>query len=476
MKNKKISRIIFCALGILILSFLITSLVRTINFFKPKEISSAEQEIYEKAINEFLDETYKNRTQILTNLPYKTKPVNLTVFAESAICVNVDNGNIVYEKNADEIIPPASMTKLFAMYVVFSEIEKGKIHLNDVVPLVPECWARNMPPHSSLMFLGKNQIVTVKELLTGLAVCSGNDASYALAYYVSGGMESFINEMNNVALSFGLKNTHFVESSGYSEKNTTTAREMATFAREYLYKFPNAIEYHSTLSFSYPKEENLAPEDREKERYQDFSSGIPEHITMRITQNNTNPLLGKLEGCDGLKTGYIDESGYNLSLTCRRGEERFLSVTMKGPGQNTSEGQNGRVHDGKEIMEWAFSTFSEYKNPLLLRPYSIPVFACEYPRVNLVPAWKSECLLVPKTIAKNPSNALEEVSVNLDFPDFIKGEVKKGEVFGNIEYSLNGILLEKIPLVAERDLQKSNFWIKAADLIPEMIYRIKINS
>ncbi len=457
--------------GAFALFFISLSVFRTVRFFRPRELSSEEKNIYRNGINEYLDREYEIRNKILKPLPYSTKPFSLDVRAESAICIDVLNGNIVYEKNSDEVIPPASMTKLFLMYVVFDEIEKGNASLDDIVPLGPESWASNMPPHSSLMFLGKNQVVTLDELLTGLAVCSGNDASYAVAYYLSGGMEEFIEKMNLVASGLNLVNTRFVESSGYSEKNTTTAREMALFCREYLRRFPRALKYHSALSFSYPKEKNLAPEDRGKPRSQDFSEGIPDNITMQITQNNTNPLLPLLKGCDGLKTGYIDESGYNLALTCRRDGIRFLSVTMKGKGSTTSEGQQGRVHDGTEIMEWAFRTFREYKNPLVLRSYSIPVLNAEYSRINLVPAYVPECILVPSSLAENPGRAEEEVSVDVEFPDFIKGNVARGEVYGKIRYSIGGILLEEVPLVAERDLEKSCWLFSAADFAAEIIYR-----
>ena len=111
----------------------------------------------------------------------------------------MDNGNIVYEKNADEIIPPASMTKLFAMYVVEEQVRKGILSYDQIIPLPEESWACNMPPRSSLMFLGEGQIVTLEELLLGLCISSGNDAAYALAYTVCGNMEDFVALMNEEA-------------------------------------------------------------------------------------------------------------------------------------------------------------------------------------------------------------------------------------------------------------------------------------
>ncbi|MBQ5472864.1 MAG: D-alanyl-D-alanine carboxypeptidase [Treponema sp.] len=421
-------------------------------------------------LDTFLDANYPERTQILKSLPYSTKPVELDVWAKSAIAIDATNGNILYEKNADQIIPPASMTKLVVMYVVFQEIATGRISLEDVVPLTPDTWACNMPPHSSLMFLGKNQKVTLEELMLGLAIASGNDASHAIANYVSGGMDNFIQRMNEEVKKLGLVNTHFVETSGYSEENLTTAREMASFAKIYLEHYPESLaKFHSALSIKYPQEHNLAPETKNWSREQDFSQGFPQYITMPIYQKNTNPLLGKLAGCDGLKTGYIDESGYNLALTAKRNDMRILSVTMGGPGNSVNEGQAGRVHDGTNIMEWAFSTFDEYKNPLVLREYKIPLTGARKTRINLVPAFKPEALTVPRFIAENPQNASDEVKINIDVPEKLKGTVKCGTPYGYIEYTLNGISLEKIPLVCDRTIKRNLLWIRFADLIAQVV-------
>ena len=205
------------------------------------------------------------------------------------------------------------MTKIFLMYTVFQKIKDGKISLDDVVPLPEECWASRMPPRSSLMFLGKGQTVTLKELLTGIAVCSGNDASHAVAYYLFGDTGKFISEVNRQIQLLGLTKTRIEEPSGYSEQNVTTAREMAAFARVYVSKYPESLElFHSVKKFTYPSQKNLPP-NQKKRQPQDFSKGILDEIWTPVTQENTNKLLKTLEGCDGLKTGYIDESGYNLS-------------------------------------------------------------------------------------------------------------------------------------------------------------------
>ncbi|MBR7064471.1 MAG: D-alanyl-D-alanine carboxypeptidase [Treponema sp.] len=457
--------------AVLIFAFFLSSAIRLYNFKKaePPLPLSKDEEI---ELNNLLDEKYFERKNILKSLPYKTSPVTLNLNARSAILIDVSNGCILFEKAADEIIPPASLTKIAAMYVVMQKIQKGEVSLNDIVPLPKECWARNMPPHSSLMFLGKNQIVTLEELLCGLDVCSGNDAAYAIAYYVAGGMEAFVSLMNEVVQSLGLLNTKFFEVSGYSELNQTTAREMASLCRIYLKQFPETLEkFHSLKSFTYPKEHNLAPEDRNKVRTQDFSNGLPENITMGITQQNTNVLLGRLSGTDGLKTGYIEESGYNLSLTAKRFGTRFLSVTMGGPGANLVEGNRYRAQDGTNLIEWAFASFASCTRTEAVHKYFIPVTGAKKQWIYLTPAFDFESLTVPFLQGSSPEDAALQVKVGVNLPKYIEGEIQKGCEYGTITYSLGEIVLQEIPLVADRTLQKANFFVSASDFIARLILK-----
>ena len=467
MKSKKI-RVSLAAAALIVFSFVVYTGVRAAAFKKTQNASplSAEESF---ELTQFLLSKYPSEYQILKKLPYNISEPSLDVWAKSAILVDVSNGSILYQKNADEIIPPASMTKLFAMYVVEEEIASGRFSYDQQIPLPPESWACNMPPHSSLMFLGKGQRVTMEELLLGLSICSGNDAAYALAYTVCGTMEAFVERMNLVAESLGLVHTHFVESSGYSELNQTTAREMAEFATIYLRRHPNSLRrFHSVLSFTYPQSKNLAPGD--KPASQDFSQGLPEKITMPITQENTNPLLGKLEGCDGLKTGYIDESGYNLSLTAVRGETRFLSVTMGGPGTNAREGQAGRVHDGTELMEWAFAHFADSSLEVKVHPYLVRSFNSSQKMLSLVPAYTSRTITVPYVTGSTMAENLDSLRIEVHLPDYCWGKVEQGQPYGKITISINDYLLQEIPLVADRSLKKSSVLCTASDFILSRIF------
>ena len=467
MKSKKL-RVSLAVAALLIFSFVVFTGVRAASFKKTQDASAlSAEEAFE--LTQFLLSEYPEEYQTLKKLPYNINQPNLDIWAKAAILVDVSNGSVIYEKNADEIIPPASMTKLFSMYVVEEEIASGRFSYDQEIPLLPESWACNMPPHSSLMFLGKGQRVTMEELLLGLSICSGNDAAYALAYTVSGTMDAFVERMNLVAADLGLTNTHFVESSGYSELNQTTAREMAEFATIYLRRHPDSLRrFHSVLSFTYPKAKNLAPGD--KPASQDFTQGLPAKITMPITQENTNPLLGKLDGCDGLKTGYIDESGYNLSLTAVRGETRFLSVTMGGPGNNAREGQAGRVHDGTELMEWAFANFADSSLELKVHPYLVRSFNASQKMLRLVPAFTARTITVPYVTGSSMAENLDSLRVEVHLPDYCWGQVEQGQPYGKITIHINNYLLQEIPLVADRTLKKARILSTASDLILSRIF------
>lgn len=399
-------------------------------------------------------QNYKKERSAVHPLPYKVLPKQMEIASGSAILINCNTGDILFEKNADKIIPPASMIKLFLMYTIFNQIKEGRLELNQIVPLTKESFACNMPPNSSLMFLGKNQKVTVEELLKGLAISSGNDASYALAIFTFGTMENFLLEVNKEIASMNLVNTHIVEPSGYSEKNTTTAREMASFCRTYINTFPESLEkFHSLKKNIYPQIHNIAKSDIGKSA-QDFSKGIPESIWTPIEIENTNKLLWSLDGCDGLKTGHIDESGYNLALTAKRGNIRYLSITMLGPGKNLNEGNYFRKKDGTSLQEWAFSTFTETAE------FSGKI------KIKLLGGKENFALLIPpySTSFAYPI-ADSTLSVKVETSPYIFGTVKQGDVYGKLVYSSNNKVLCEVPLCIDRNVEKSNAIIYFADFL-----------
>ena len=388
---------------------------------------------------------------IVSALPYPVTPANLTVHSGSAILIDAATGSILYEKNADAVIPPASMTKLVVMYVVFQEIATGRISLDDVVPLPPESWAINAPPQSSLMFLAKGQIVTLRELLLGLAVASGNDAAMAVAHYVSGSVDAFVQRMNREMELLGLEKTRFVEPSGYSELNLTTPREFAAFARVYLSRYPESLEnFHSQPSISYPQEHNLA----------EWHKG--EGKNQPIFQQSTNKLLGVLPGCDGLKTGFIYESGYNLSLTAQRGKTRFISITMKGPGPGSVEGNRYRVADGTTLMEWAFSCFATHFKQNI-KPVSVPVLGGGKNKVSVVPAHTTPLTVPALFKEQSPSMAASAITTQISIPAYVHAPLQTGDVVGKVTYVLGDVVLEEVPLIAVTSVEKGNGFKQLVD-------------
>jgi D-alanyl-D-alanine carboxypeptidase (penicillin-binding protein 5/6) len=369
-----------------------------------------------------------------------TAALSEDITARSAILLDAATGSVLFEKNADEVIPPASMTKLAAMYTAFHAAENGEISFDDIVDLPEETWAVNIPPGSSLMFLGEGQTVTVRELLLGMAVVSGNDAAIALAIHISGSVNAFVARMNAEMARLGLNNTTFVEPSGLSGLNRTTAREFADFALIYIRDYPQALKaFHSKTRLEYPMPWN----------YPEYAEGDGTADRTSITQNSTNRLLGVLEGCDGLKTGFIYESGYNLSLTAERSGTRFISVTMGGAGMNSFEGNALRSRDGTSLMEWAFGNFRTVRTEKT-EPISVPVWGGAQKRVGVIPAGGS-AFTAPKSIDDaGAENRPLQGSIVMD--KWLDAPVTAGSEVGRVNYSSGGTFLYSVPLIADRNV------------------------
>jgi D-alanyl-D-alanine carboxypeptidase (penicillin-binding protein 5/6) len=291
--------------------------------------------------------------------------------AKAAVLMDAATGLILFEKNADEPIPPASLTKLMTINVAQKEAAARGIPLDEPVRLPSQSWAVNQPPHSSLMFLAQGHIVTLHELFLGMAIPSGNDAAIAVALNFSPTTEAFARLMNREAEKIGMTNTIFKEPSGISEENLTTARDFAVFCREYLRRYPeNLTKYHSVPQFTYPKPENLRLPAAARGR------------TTPIVQTNHINLLYSFDGVDGLKTGYIDESGYNIALTAERNGTRFIAVILGVPASLGSRGgMRARDSDGAALLTWGFNNFKT------IRP--------EFPVLPSAKVWKGRIKSMP---------------------------------------------------------------------------------
>ena len=301
-------------------------------------------------------------------LPYTASAP--AIVSEAAVLVDAETGTVLYAKNPHQEISPASLTKLMTMHLVMNEAAAGMISLDDIVPVGRESWAQSQPPRSSLMFLAPGQNVTLREIMLGLAVSSGNDAAVAAALCLAPTVRDFAAMMTVEARRMGLFKTRFVEPSGISEENMTTAAEFAAFCREYLRLHPESLAaFHSVDSFAYPTAANVSEAFRDNPQ--------------TIVQANRNALLKTFPGVDGLKTGYIDEAGYNIALTAEREGTRFILVILGAPAQNG--GDRLRDEDGRRLLSWAFDHFKTVR-PLIGRIEPARLWKGKANQVELKPA------------------------------------------------------------------------------------------
>jgi D-alanyl-D-alanine carboxypeptidase (penicillin-binding protein 5/6) len=384
--------------------------------------------------------------------------------AVSAVVLDATTGTVLFEKDSNREISPASLTKLMTMHLAFNEAREGRVSLDDIVSLPPAAWARNQPLRSSLMFLDEGQIVTLHELLLGLVIPSGNDAAVAVALHLAPTVEDFAAMMNAEARRMGLVKTRFVEPSGISEKNMTTAAEFVLFCREYLRLHPEAVtNYHTVPELAYPKAENLPEYQRRR--------AVPP-----IVQPNHIPLLGEFDGADGLKTGYIDESGYNAAVTAERDGTRFIAVVLGVPAELGSFwGSRARSDDCRKLLEWAFANYKTLSPPEQLPPPESPerlsapgqLPALELPDIRV---WKSN----RKFVSLKPAEFLA-VTVPVDRGFDLEWETElfepliapmpAGTEAGKLRlYDKDGLLRE-MSLVTTEEAERGGFWRRLWDSI-----------
>lgn len=344
-----------------------------------------------------------------------------SITARAAVLFDTASGVLLYEKNPQLSIPPASLTKLVAIFTAFQAIEAGTIHLNDVITPPQQAWYRNLPAGSSLMFLDKNQRVTVEELIRGMSVVSGNDAAVALAIHTAGSVEAFVERMNAAAAELGLRDTFFVEPTGLSEENRTTAEDFARFCAVYLQKYPENLQrFHAVAQFVYPQQHNLT------------KAGTS------IRQIATNTLLSSLAGCDGLKTGFIYESGFNIALTAERNGTRFAAVILGSNGRTLAEGKRNREKDGRALMEWAFRSFETVILPNIFEHLSpVPVLGSGEPIGTAAfipvpfPLYQAQALAV--TALRTGSAEKPVIASRITVPPYIIAPATAGSRIGMFE-------------------------------------------
>lgn len=351
--------------------------------------------------------------------------LNLNVLAEedfapngkSAILVDNLSGKVLYEKNADEKLAPASMTKLASMLMVMEAIDNGNLKFEDKVTISEE--AANMG--GSQVFLQAGEVYTVYDLLKSVAIASGNDAVVALAEKIGGSQSGFIDMLNKRLKEIGATNTNFVNAHGLdAEGHYSTARDMSIIARELL-KHPKILEFTSIY-----------------EEYLEKNDGS------RIWLVNTNKLVRFYDGVDGLKTGFTKTAGYCLTATASKNNFRLISVVM---GEDTSE---NRSSDTVKMLNYGFNTFKI--NIIKTKGESLGKVRVEkgkQDKANIV-------LLNDATEILKNTDQVTKYNFNLKV-NKIKAPVKVGDIVGTAEIiDSEGNIVDEVDVTVEKDIKKAN--------------------
>ena len=351
--------------------------------------------------------------------------LNLNVLAEedfapngkSAILVDNLSGKVLYEKNADEKLAPASMTKLASMLMVMEAIDNGNLKFEDKVTISEE--AANMG--GSQVFLQAGEVYTVYDLLKSVAIASGNDAVVALAEKIGGSQSGFIDMLNKRLKEIGATNTNFVNAHGLdAEGHYSTARDMSIIARELL-KHPKILEFTSIY-----------------EEYLEKNDGS------RIWLVNTNKLVRFYDGVDGLKTGFTKTAGYCLTATASKNNFRLISVVM---GEDTSE---NRSSDTVKMLNYGFNTFKI--NIIKTKGESLGKVRVEKGKQDIA----NIVLLNDATEILKNTDQVTKYNFNLKV-NKIKAPVKVGDIVGTAEIiDSEGNIVDEVDVTVEKDIKKAN--------------------
>ncbi|WP_066893156.1 D-alanyl-D-alanine carboxypeptidase family protein [Clostridium nigeriense] len=336
----------------------------------------------------------------------------INVDAKSALLIEPVSGKVLYEKNPDEKFAPASVTKIMTMLLTMEAIDSGKISLSDKVT----CSENAKKMGGSTMLLDTGEVRTVEELLKGVAIASGNDAAVALAEYLGGTEEAFVDMMNKRAQELGMTNTTFRNCNGLpKEGHLSTARDIAIMSLELL-KHPTILKYTGT-----------------------YMETISEGRLSPIELVNHNKLVRFFEGCDGLKTGYTEEAKYCISATSTRNGVRMLSVIMGAPTYKV------RNRDAGMLMNFGFSKFEGRK--VLVKDEDVE---------NIYLSKNTDKFFIAKAkddlIAIIPKGENKEIEKKININE-VKKEYKAGEIVGKCEIYLGEDKIGEVELYSDRDIK-----------------------
>lgn len=345
--------------------------------------------------------------------------------APIAYMTDLSSGAILFEKNADKPIPPASMAKMMTVYVAFDQIEKGKLTLDQKVKIQRATWQK-WTRQGSTMFLGVNDEPTVKDLLHGVITLSGNDASVVLAEAIGGTEGNFAELMTKTAKRIGMKNSRFGNSTGWPDEGKTmvTARDLGILGARLSDDFPKLYnDFFGLTEFTWGK----------------TNSGQP------ITQPNRNPLLGKIDGADGLKTGHTEEAGYGFTGSAEQKGRRIVSVLA---GLNS---YGGRSSESVKFMNWGFNAWE----PKSLFKKGAKVQMAD---VQLGDS-SSVDLIAPKDMfATLPKGFDGKLSMSVRYNGPIKAPIAAGQRIATLVVSTDDGGTQTMPLVAAETVEEADFF------------------
>ncbi len=345
---------------------------------------------------------------------------NPKIDVKTAILIDYDSDEILYELEPDMSIYPASMTKIMTAIIVFDLIKDNKLNLDDKFLISEKAWRLSQSGYSS-MFLMINDEVSVENLLKGIIIASGNDACIAIAEGIAGSEENFADIMNEKASEIGMTNTNFANSSGINNPdNYSTVRDIAIMSKYLIKEHPNFYELFKEKKFTW-----------------DRTGGDP------ITQGNRNPLLYKRVGVDGIKTGYLAVEKYSLASTMKRDERRLIAVAS---GFHT---KNARSNGSLKLLSWGFRNTDTYQisksNETIF-----PVKSWLGKSENIKGITKEDIFV---TLKKKKSRSLK---VNLKYEGPIKAPIEKDQEIASIEIKVRDELIKKIPVYAKEKVDKVN--------------------
>ncbi|WP_294275483.1 D-alanyl-D-alanine carboxypeptidase family protein [uncultured Sphingomonas sp.] len=350
--------------------------------------------------------------------------------APVAFMKDLSSGAILFQRDADRRMPPASMAKMMTVYVAFDLIKKGQLKLNDMVTVQPETWKKwHGPQAGSTMFLSPNEQVSVANLLYGIVTLSGNDACVVLAEHIAGTEQNFVERMNRTAKQIGLNNSHFGTANGWPDGGVTyvTARDLADLAEHTIQDFPQLYkQFYSRRDFSWGK-------------------------TMggnAITQANRDPLLGRVAGADGLKTGHTEEAGYGFTGSAEQNGRRLVMVVA---GLNSF---GARAEESVKFMNWGFRAWQA--KPVVAKGKKVADAEVQMGSSSKVG------LIAPRQLTVTlPAGLDPAISAKVVYQGPIKAPIKAGQHIADLVVSSPDMPAQRLPLVADKDVAEAGFFGRA---------------